>query len=61
MAQKEIRVTVTVTITTPDGAYTTQEHLKAPADASREEIVENGVGVARKALWDAYDGAVSAG
>ena len=51
----EIRVTVAVTITTAAGAYTTQEYLSAIDGATREQIVENGVGIARKALWDAVD------
>lgn len=55
MPQTDMRVTVSVTITTQEGAFTTQEHLKAPANASREQIVENGVAVARRALWDAYE------
>jgi alkylhydroperoxidase family enzyme len=51
----EVRVAVAVTITTEAGAYTTHEHLGAVDGATREQIVENGVGIARKALWDAVE------
>jgi hypothetical protein len=49
----EMRITVSVTITTDDQAMNTQEHTQVPAKAKREAIVTAGQHAARGALEEA--------
>ena len=60
MPLEELRISVTVTITVGQTAFTAQRHLTKPEVAARAQVLADGVNLAQGAIEEAYVGVLAA-